>query len=193
MDPTAPPQRSGVSMWRVLLRIVLTLVPLLSLGMLAWVALLWLAVERRRLRDWLLFAAAGAAGVGGMALVGPDGGTRTTEGMVLLLGTALAVPAYYLAVEVGPRPAATPAHPYSDRYPQPYQHQHQHQHHQQPHPYAYAPPPVPGYPPPAPQPAPFPSTRPPAPTRPPTPPDRIGQVRAGLDELTAYLEQEDRR
>ncbi|MFE4519419.1 hypothetical protein ACFRMQ_35170 [Kitasatospora sp. NPDC056783] len=191
MYPTAPPKRPGVRVWRVLLRIVLVLVPLLSLGMLGWVALLWLAVEHRRTRDWLAFAAAGATGVGGLALVGPDGGTHTTAGMVLLLGTALAVPAYYLAVELGPRPEAAPLP-------------------SQPHPY----PPVPGY-------APAPVVRHLSPVRDPSPvryppvqapppvghppavppvfrpvparPDRIGEVRAGLDELSAYLEREDHR
>ncbi|MGX9885430.1 hypothetical protein [Streptomyces sp. NPDC002276] len=184
MYPTAPSKRPGVRVWRVLLRIVLVLVPLLSLGMLAWVALLWLAVERRRLRNWLAFVAAGATGVGGLALAGPDDGPHTTAGIVLLLGTALAVPAYYLAVELGPRPATAPPPSYP---PAPTDARvRARTGRAAPLPVQY--PPVQA-PPRAEQPPAVPPGFQPAPGQ----PDRIGEVRAGLDELSAYLEREDRR
>ncbi|MDH6138545.1 hypothetical protein P3T35_000522 [Kitasatospora sp. GP30] len=179
--PTAPPRGRGVSAWRVLLRVLLTAVPVLSIGILAWVSMLWLALVHRRTRDWLMLALATATAIGGLALIGPsDGqGWQTTAGMVLLLGTAVFVPAYFLAVElrpqrtVGLRPQRT-----AELWPQqwtvetvpgqgipvtpPAQGS-----------TVVLPPMQPGYPPVLPR------------------QDRIGEVRAGLDELSAYLQRQD--
>ncbi|MCC9311349.1 hypothetical protein LN042_30535 [Kitasatospora sp. RB6PN24] len=185
--PTAPPRGPGASAWRVVLRVVLSIVPVLSIGMLGWVSMLWLALVHRRTRDWLMLVLTGATAIGGLALIGPsDGeGGQTTAGMVLLLGTAVFVPAYLLAVELRPQQpvgaAAVPG-PFAGaplvRSAQPVQHAQP----VQQVPLVQPVPPVrpsqplpPGYPPPG---------------RPRQ--DRIGEVRAGLDELSAYLQQQDR-
>ncbi|GAA5020719.1 hypothetical protein [Kitasatospora paranensis] len=144
--PAPPRRRRAAQAGTVLLRIVLTVVPLVSLGMLGWITMLKPAIVHRRTRDWLLFGASAAASVGGIVLIGTSTGDtdwRATTGVVLLLGTAVVVPAYFLAVDLRPPRAPEPAPP--------------------------ARPPV-GMP----------------------RPDRIGQVRAGLDELSAYLEQQER-
>jgi hypothetical protein len=144
--PAPPRRRRAAQAGTVLLRIVLTVVPLVSMGMLGWVTMLKPAIVHRRLRDWLLFGATAAASVGGIVLVGTSTGEsdwRATSGMVLLLGTAFAVPAYFLAVDLRPPRAPEPVRPIRPPVVMPRQ-------------------------------------------------DRIGQVRAGLDELSAYLEQQDR-
>ncbi|MFJ9696778.1 hypothetical protein [Kitasatospora sp. NPDC101183] len=180
---TAPPPRRGARVWRVLLRVLLTAVPVLSIGMLSWVSMLYLALVHRRVRDWLVFVAVAAASIGGLVLVGPSGkdGWQVTTGVVLLLAAMVFAPAYFLAVDLRLRPSGGPApapgHPYAG------------------HPY-------PGHPPYA--------GHPPYPGHPYAGPppqdrvgqdrvgqdrvgqDRIGQVKDGLDELSAYLERQER-
>jgi hypothetical protein len=96
--------------------------------------------------------------------------------VLLMFGMAAAVPVYYLMVELRPRPTA-PVHQYSvHQYPV----------------YQYSSPQYPASPYPSPQ---YPSPPYPSPQHPVQQPQpgRIGQVRAGLDELSAYLDQQERR
>ncbi|GAA4881438.1 hypothetical protein [Kitasatospora terrestris] len=167
-DPTPPGPSRAVRAWTMAARIVLAAVSLASLGMLAWVPMLWPALVHRRVRDWLLFAGTGVASVGGMALVGTADDWRTTVGMVFLLGNAVFVSAYVLAVRLRPRPGATAGTlPHRPAWPD-----------------AALPDPARAVP------APVPPAYPPAAVPPPQ--DRIGQVRAGLDELSSYLQRQDR-
>ncbi|MFG2819855.1 hypothetical protein ACGFX4_10555 [Kitasatospora sp. NPDC048365] len=166
-DPTPPGPSRAVRAWTMAARIVLAAVSLASLGMLAWIPMLWPALVHRRIRDWLLFAGVGVASVSGMALVGTTEDWRTDLGMVFLLGNAVFVSAYVLAVRLRPRPQVPAgAWPHRPAWPDP----------ALPGPaWAVPPPAPPAYPPAA------------------VPPqDRIGQVRAGLDELSSYLQQQDR-
>ncbi|KQV15964.1 hypothetical protein [Kitasatospora sp. Root107] len=151
--PTPPARRRAVRAGIMLLRIVLAAVPVVSVGMLSWIPMLWPALVHRRSRDWLLFGGAAAASIGGMALVGTMNDWRSHLGMVILLADAVAASAYFLAVDLNPRRAPGTARP-ADLVP--------------------GPPAPPGYPP-------FGIPR----------QDRIGEVRAGLDELSAYLRQQD--
>ncbi|TQF04815.1 hypothetical protein E6W39_24550 [Kitasatospora acidiphila] len=187
--PTAPPRGRGVSAWRVLLRVLLTVVPVLSIGIMAWVSMLWLALVHRRTRDWLMLALAAATAIGGLALIGPsDGqGWQTTAGMVLLLGTAVFVPAYFLAVELRPQRAVQLQSQRTAEF------QPQRTAELRPQQWTLETAPGQGIP-----------VTPPAqgntvvlpPLQPGYPPvlprqDRIGEVRAGLDELSAYLQRQD--
>jgi hypothetical protein len=79
-------------------------VPILSLGLLAFVPFLWLALIRRRTRDWVVLAAYLAA-VGALAafavtyaLAGhyDQGGTAWTDGVVILSGLMVIAPAHTL-------------------------------------------------------------------------------------------------
>ncbi|MDJ0380609.1 hypothetical protein [Streptomyces sp. G-G2] len=175
-------QRSQV--YAVTLRVIFTLVPLLSFGFLAWVTMLRLAIVTRARRDWVLFVLSAACGILGFGLVGadpvPNGrGTQTDIGMLLSLATGVASLSYFLYADLRrqQRPAAT------DWYPPPMPQQPRHQ------PYGYGYPPQSATPAPAPprQTRPLPQSQQPA--APPSPP-RIGQVRAELDELSELLRQQ---
>ncbi|CAM5465714.1 hypothetical protein SAVIM338S_03034 [Streptomyces avidinii] len=189
----------------VALRVLFTLLPILTCGFLAWGSLLRLAVVTRRPRDWWLVGAAGALEVFWLAMIGADPTPDTTGwqsdfGAVGTLCTALAVCAYYLVADIrhherlkAARAAGwypQPASPYaplqqetrpSYGYPQaPHQLPHQTPHTPQ-QTGRQTPLPVP---PAAPHQAPEPA---PAPTTPP----RIGQVRAELDELSELLRRRE--
>lgn len=193
--PGIPPQHGhqpdsgGV----VALRVLFTLLPILTCGFLAWGSLLRLAVVTRRSRDWWLVAVAGALEIFWLVMIGADTTPDTTGwqsdvGAVGTLCTGLGVCAYYLVADIryyeqlkAARAAGwypQPASPYaplqetrpSYGYP-PAPHQLPRQ----------APQPVP---PTVPQQAPEPA---PAPTTPP----RIGQVRAELDELSELLRRRE--
>ncbi|WP_280665191.1 MULTISPECIES: hypothetical protein [unclassified Kitasatospora] len=143
-------------MGTVLLRIVLTAVPVLSLGMLGWIPMLRLAIVHRRVRDWLLFGASLMASVAAIVLAGcnAENSWQSTTGIWLTLGTAVLVAAYFPAADLRPRRANVAPRPADVRT--------------------------------------APVGRPvgmaPGLAR----RDRIGQVRAELDELSAYLQQQDR-
>ncbi|MDH6577316.1 hypothetical protein [Kitasatospora sp. MAP5-34] len=150
---TTPQRRRGARVGTVLLRVVLTAVPVLSLGMLGWIPMLRLAIVHNRGRDWLFFGASAVASVAGIVLIGcnaDDSSWQTTTGMVLLLGTAVSVAAYFPAADLRP-------------------------------PRAYGTPRMADV-------RTAPAGPPPGMAR----QDRIGQVRAELDELSAYLQQQDR-
>ncbi len=188
--PMPPPRRSTAS-WVgiVALRILLVLVPPLTLGGLAFVPLVRVAAVRRRARDWALCGTVALLSVAGFALIGTtdnDDNWQTVVGLMDILGLALLCPLYFLVAELrwqNPRhgPAYLPVPGYPQPYPAPY-----------PRPYQY---PNAGAPPYS---TPPPSTPPPYPARP-APPGvpaapaggRIDQVRAELDELSAYLHAQE--
>ncbi|QEU93873.1 hypothetical protein [Streptomyces kanamyceticus] len=161
--PPPPPPPSGGS--PVTLRVLFVALAVVSCGMLAWAALLRLALVTRKAYDWVLFGLVVALDVLALALVGIDKGVEDFEGpgntgMVILLCTMLAVVAYYLYADI----------------------RHFSRYRQRP-PTGYVPPqaqPGYGYPPPYQQ----------APAQAPAP-ARIHQVRAELDELSDYLRKQE--
>ncbi|WP_438487599.1 hypothetical protein [Streptomyces sp. S186] len=179
------------------LRVLFVAATVLSLGFLAWAAMLRAALVQRRPLGWWLFAGQVTLFIGTCVLIVsfPETDWRTNLGVGLLLLQIAGVVAYYLAVDL--RAERTPAHaapPTSPHYPA------------APFSPLYAPPPYPVPPGAAPgnpyattagaaQP---PQPAPPAPYAPehrppPPPPQRIDQVRAELDELSDYLRKEQGR
>ncbi|MFF3912974.1 hypothetical protein ACFYZB_05695 [Streptomyces sp. NPDC001852] len=192
--------------WLVLLRVLFVATGFFSIGLLAWVMLLRLAIVTRRALDWCLFAAALVADVLSLVLVGTESGddVHTSAGyfgMFLLLGTLVATIAYYLAADI--RHFALRQQAYAAQragragyaYPGP----------ANPYTAATVPtvpighagrdtpfPPAPHTPPPMPHaPVPQPPLTTPPPQRP--APSHIDQVRAELDELSDYLRKHDGR
>ncbi|MFI1679236.1 hypothetical protein [Streptomyces sp. NPDC020607] len=196
------------------LRVMFVVLTVLTCGLLAWAAMLRLALVTRKAHNWALFGVVTALDVLAIALVGADPGEDEFQGpgsagMVVMLCTMVAAVAYYLYGDI--------RHFSPYRRPQP-SHQHQPQSQSQPQPQQYtgyvpqqpqasygypqqtAPAPAPGPihlqptqlghqlghtpPPHAPSPAPA-----PAPVRP--APVRIDQVRAELDELSDYLRKQE--
>ncbi|MBX9398514.1 hypothetical protein K4749_34275 [Streptomyces sp. TRM72054] len=213
-QPVKQPPRTA---WLVLMRVVFVVISILSLGFLTWTMLLRLAIVTRRSLDWGLFVAVLAIDILAIVLLGTESGDQIHTaggwtGLTLLLGTLVAVIAYYLAAEVrhfhqlrygtGYAPGPTPAYGYPQP-PTPYTtgtaaphtpHTPPTAHTPQRPPHAPQPPlpqgaAVPHTPPPTPRPT---SARPPIPTPPPQRPvpARIDQVRAELDELSDYLRKQ---
>ncbi len=187
--PIPPPRRSPAAQVGVVaLRILLMAVPPCTLGFLAFVPLVRVAAVRRRAVDWVLCCVVALLSVAGFALIATsdDDSWQTAVGLMDIFGLALLCPLYFLVAELrwqNGRSASAylpvPGHPLP--YPAPYQY---------PNagvpPYSAPPPyPVPPAPPstPAPRPAPAPIPGPASSAN-----DRIGQVRAELDELSAYLQ-----
>ncbi|MER5550165.1 hypothetical protein ABT001_00465 [Streptomyces sp. NPDC002793] len=213
--PEQQPTRRPSSATLITLRVLFIALALLSCGVLAWAAMLRLAVVTRRPRDWWLFGLVLVLNVGLIAYIGalPSDEDVMTDGQaVVLLAWILVVfggtVTYYLYAEIrhygpygasrgaphaGPHtgPQAGPqAGPQVGPYTGPYG--------------GYAPQrvgpatPTPphGYPP-APRQSPAAATPPPAtpPARPSdaprtAAPQRLDQVRAELDELSDYLRKE---
>ncbi|MFD5145106.1 hypothetical protein [Streptomyces sp. NPDC058401] len=187
----------------VALRVLFALLPILSCGFLAWGTMLRLALVTRKSRDWWLLGASVGVEVLSLALIGADpsadaSGPQGNAGAFGTLLNGLVVCIYYLvadirhfeALKAGPAAAGwypPPASPYvppqqqtgpAYGYPPaaqtaPQQQRQQPQQHQQPQ----QPPHRPQQP--APESAPA-----------PTPPPRIGQVRAELDELSELLRRQ---
>ncbi|MFE9043300.1 hypothetical protein ACFYOG_20675 [Streptomyces sp. NPDC007818] len=200
--PAAPAPRpgGGPSAGTVAVRVLVAAAVVLSLGFLAWVAMLRLAIMRRTVLDWVLFWTQVAATIGCFVLLQEDdqNSWQVNVGAALILVMAAAVTWHYLAADIRHHRAAPAPGPY----PPP--------HATAPgHPHAYGYPPVnpatavtvPGpnpYAPqgPAPAPNPYASTPPApagqAPVNTPTPPPspRIDQVRAELDELSDLLRKD---
>ncbi|MGG2462556.1 hypothetical protein ACO0M4_22520 [Streptomyces sp. RGM 3693] len=198
--PHRPPARGTV----LALRVVFVAATVLSLGFLAWAAMLRAAIVQRRPLGWWLFAGDLALFLGTCVLIVsfPETDWRTNLGVALLLLQIAAVVAYYLFVDIraarphfaGPvpptYPAGPPLHPYAPAPPPLHPHPSLHAQETQPYP-VVGPAPVNPYAttatglPPQPAPAhPAPGPRP--------QPQRIDQVRAELDELSDYLRQEGR-
>jgi hypothetical protein len=190
---TAPPQPRPTRWTVIVLRVLFTALPVVTIGVCAFGSVLRLDVAQRRPVDWMLTPIVGALGMAGFVMVGvTDGGNSwpSNTGMTFLLVCALVTPTYFLIMDIrAPQnPQARPAGPVAA------------------HPYPYAPGPVQG-------PAPgavhghitsapgvagpggaFPGygqQRPAAPTPPAGP--RISQVRAELDELSDFLRKEEGR
>ncbi|MEV6356561.1 hypothetical protein [Streptomyces hydrogenans] len=208
--PAAPAPRpgGGPSAGTVAVRVLVTAAVVLSLGLLAWVAMLRLAIMRRTVLDWALFWLQLAATIGCFVLLQEDdqNSWQINVGAGLVIAMATAVTAHYLAADIKHHRAPAAPGPYP---PLP------------PHPHAHAP--AYGYPPvnpgtaatvpggypqqsrtpnpyatPAPHPTPTPTPAP-HPTQAPTPAPgaaspanspRIDQVRAELDELSDLLRKE---
>ncbi|WP_137988926.1 hypothetical protein [Streptomyces vilmorinianum] len=173
--PMAPP-RPGPSAGVIVVRVILCLVVVLSLGSLAWIAMLRIAIMRRRGRDWALFWGQLVLNIACLATLEQRLADHwiSNVGMAGLLVQMAAVTAYYLVADIRHHqppavlPWAPPPPQMSPQMPP-----------QMP-PYGY------GYPPPQPPP---PTTLPPT-TPPPGP--RIDQVRAELDELSHLLRKDPR-
>ncbi|MFF0726649.1 hypothetical protein [Streptomyces sp. NPDC004134] len=191
-----PEPRSASPALRVVLRVVFTAVAVASLGLLAWAAMLRLAILRRTRLDWVLFWASVAVAVGALAMLATVDGQklpawRENTGGILLIVLIVSVVPWFLTVDIqhhreaagrrfgagGPVPPyghpGAPVPPPYGQHPSPYA--------QGPGPYAHdTPPPPPGAAPP--QPA---APQPPAPDAP-----RAARVRAELDELSDLLRRE---
>lgn len=160
-----PPQRRSPAMRVVVVlwRVVLALVPLVTLGILGWVPLVWLAVTRRRTQDWVMlcltaFLCTGSLFLGGYTDSYDNWQTNVGVAALLMLGVFCSV--YFLFNDLRRRGERRPSPPVHQPYP--------------PH--------LAGY-------GPGPSPLPPAPI---APGGRIDQVKAELDELSAYLREHQR-
>ncbi|MFE4986551.1 MULTISPECIES: hypothetical protein [unclassified Streptomyces] len=207
----APPRAAGPSAATITVRVLITVLVVLSLGFLAWVAMLRIAIMRRTGRDWALFWAQLVLNIGCVVPLEQRFADTwmNTAGMIVLLVQMAIVTCYFLVVDIRhhqpapvvimvPSPQPQQAYPYGTP----------------PHGYAtpgYATPGY-GYPPaavtapspgqapgqaPAPgpiqgsAPSPYVPTPPPGQAPPPLPghAPRIEQVRAELDELSDLLRQ----
>ncbi|MGW0789055.1 hypothetical protein ACWD04_12555 [Streptomyces sp. NPDC002911] len=205
--PEQQPTRRPSSATLITLRVVFVALALLSCGVLAWAAMLRLAIVTRRQRDWWLFGLVLVLNAGLIAYIAslPDDEEVMTDGQaVVMLSWILVVfvgtVTYYLYTEIrhygpygGPRSA-----PHAGPYAGPYGGYTPH------HVAATHAPPSYGYPPapqqrPAVTPPPAPRSATPPPAAPPAPPSdpprtaapqRLDQVRAELDELSDYLRKE---
>jgi hypothetical protein len=167
-------------------RVGLAALGFVTCGLLSWVGLVRLAVRRKRPLDWGVLAATIVLLVLAVVLGGGDG-PGSGFGTGLLICIWLGAPAYFVAADImhvrqleaakaaaGGYPAQTPPPPATGAYGYPTVPS-------QPGPAAagYGYPPVVAAPPPAVPPAAG------------TDPNRIGQVRAELDELSDLLRRED--
>ncbi|WP_030897571.1 hypothetical protein [Streptomyces sp. NRRL F-5126] len=183
-----PPVRARMSgVAAVALRVLLMVCSLGSIGLLAFVPLLRIAVLRRRWYDWALMGVSLPGAIALFALVGtqPKDAAVTNISLAALMVIAVAAAVYLLVFDIrrcrrartgpvaplSPAPVIPPAIPggYGYGCPPPYAPP------APPRTYAYGqPPPMPSAPP-----------APPSPAHP-----RIEQVRAELDELSALLRKE---
>ncbi|MEU3178134.1 hypothetical protein ABZ685_07600 [Streptomyces albidoflavus] len=211
--PAAPKPQGPSREARVWLRVLFTALAVMSCGFFAFGALIRLACVTRRAKDWVLTGLSAACTVLAIGMM-PEGDDSTTVmddvavGFILL--NMVAVVTYFLWADIrhdrtlygtghpgapGPHLAAPyPPHGVTRPTTAPLQHHPYPQPPQQPHPQQHSTPPT------APTgvgdawarpqtgPAPTPAGPRPAPgTPPPGGPARIDQVRAELDELSAYL------
>ncbi|MBP3077739.1 hypothetical protein OHB02_19610 [Streptomyces albidoflavus] len=211
--PAAPKPQGPSREARVWLRVLFTALAVMSCGFFAFGALIRLACVTRRAKDWVLTGLSAACTVLAIGMM-PEGDDSTTVmddvavGFILL--NMVAVVTYFLWADIrhdrtlygtghpgapGPHLAAPyPPHGVTRPTTAPLQHHPYPQHPQQPHPQQhYTPPTAPtgvgdAWARPQTGPAPTPAGPRPAPgTPPPGGPARIDQVRAELDELSAYL------
>ncbi|MFD3875409.1 hypothetical protein [Streptomyces sp. NPDC058623] len=191
--PGIPPQQGPhghrpTSSTVVTLRVLFAVLPVISCGFLAWGAMLRLALVTRKSRDWILLVVSGLLAVVWMTFIQLDP-TAETNGWQGNLGaggsilTGFATCVYFLIADIKHHEALASAPPAAGWYPQPTGGPPYMPPRQQTNP-AY------GYPPAhTPVPGPAHTPVPGVPRNPPhaTPPPRIGQVRAELDELSELL------
>ncbi|MGW5780494.1 hypothetical protein [Streptomyces sp. NPDC003863] len=193
MPTPAAPRSAGPTAATITVRVLITVLVILSLGFLAWVAMLRIAIMRRSARDWGLFWGQLVLNIACLVPLEQHfaGTWMNTAGMIVLLVQMALVTCYFLVVDIRhhqPAPVVVMV-PSAGAPPYPY------------------PAPGYGYPPGAvttpgrvPGPNPYAAAPPPAqvPPSPPAQAHRIDQVRAELDELSDLLrknapEGEDRR
>ncbi|MFJ6855377.1 hypothetical protein ACIQM3_33465 [Streptomyces sp. NPDC091271] len=204
--PEQQPKRSPSSATLVTLRVVFVALALLSCGLLAWAAMLRLAIVTRKQRDWWLFGLVLALNAGLIAYLGslpPEEEVMTDGQAIITLSWMLVVfvgtVTYYLYTDIrhfGPY-GGPPAGPHGVSRQGPYGAPYGGPHPGAPSfpstgfgPRQASPSPAYGYPP-----APRQSPTPPPPAAPsdtprPAAPQRLDQVRAELDELSDYLRKE---
>ncbi|MFJ8586000.1 hypothetical protein ACIRD2_15245 [Streptomyces sp. NPDC093595] len=197
MTPPRPAVTAGV----IAVRVIICVLIVLTLGMLAWVAMLRIAIMRRTGRDWALFWGQLVLNIACLATLEQRLADHwiSNVGMAGLLLQLAGVVTYYLIVDIHHHqrvPAAAPhGHVPLPAYGPPPQYGYG-------HPPAPAPAHAPAHPTgplatpvPAPAPAPLPVQPPPQPPRPPAGPPaphrHIDQVRAELDELSDLLRRND--
>ncbi|MGW5275368.1 hypothetical protein ACWEQP_22890 [Streptomyces sp. NPDC004044] len=188
-----PPRRLPSRAWIVSMRVLFVVLSVGSIGLLLWAPLLRLAIVRRRTSDWWLTGAGFVFVCVLLPIIGRDGSNADANGIdfvliPMLLLAMLGAPVYYLIADirhyeqlekqpfVGGYLPPVPGYGYPTapvQQPRPAQPQ-QYQQHQPPryqtaHPQSSQPQPAP------------------------TPPHRIDQVRAELDELSDYLRKEEDR
>ncbi|MGW6983632.1 hypothetical protein ACWGE1_30025 [Streptomyces sp. NPDC054932] len=185
--PGLPPQHGPQSNSGgvVALRVVFMLLPILSCGFLAWGAMLRLALVTRKSRDWTLMVASGVLAVVWMTLIQIDptpdvNGWQGNLGAGGSIFTGFAICVYFLVADIKHHEALRTA-PTAQWYPgqsAPYTHP-QSSGPAYGYPQATAPTQISGRTPAVPQVPPQ-----------PTPPPRLGQVRAELDELSELLRKQ---
>ncbi|MFD3558519.1 hypothetical protein ACFWVU_02460 [Streptomyces sp. NPDC058686] len=100
-----PPQRTSHGV-QIGLRVLFVALAVLSIGFLAWTALLRLALTTRSRTDWIIFASVAALQAGTIALLATDPGVdefttwRGDAGMTILLITLAGVVSYYLVADI---------------------------------------------------------------------------------------------
>ncbi|MET8125762.1 hypothetical protein ABZV67_08375 [Streptomyces sp. NPDC005065] len=197
-----PPRRLPSRAWIVSMRVLFVVLSVGSIGLLLWAPLLRLAIVRRRTSDWWLTGAGFVLICVLLPIIGREGSDDPTGVdnvlIPLLLLAMVAAPAYYLVGDIrhyeqlrkerfGAGGYLPPGYGYTTmpvRQPLPAQPP-QYQPQPQRQPYSQPSQLQPQQQPPQPQPVPHAST--------PTPPHRIDQVRAELDELSDYLRKEEDR
>ncbi|CAM5389949.1 hypothetical protein GCM10010343_45450 [Streptomyces avidinii] len=170
------------------LRVVFMLLPILSCGFLAWGSMLRLALVTRKARDWALMVVSGILAVVWMTLIQIDptpdvNGWQGNLGAGGSIFTGFAICVYFLVADIKHHEALRNA-PTAQWYPQ-----------QAPYGHVQQPGPAYGYPPTTATTVPSTPTSTPTPVPPQvppqaTPPPRIGQVRAELDELSELLRKQ---
>ena len=162
-----PLPRRGARAARVILRLLFIAIPPATIGILSWLPMLRLAVRSRRGRDWFWCGAVAVLATGAFVLVGQsndDNSWQTGLGTAGLILLALGVPVYFLVADLrwfDAHRSGTASSIASN---------------------TASPTDLPGtgYPPVVPWPA-----------APAAPSGRIEQVRAELDELSAYLRNQE--
>lgn len=191
--PGLPPQHGHqpTSTGVVTLRVLFTLLPVLSCGFFAFGSMLRLALVTRKTHDWVLTAVSFALAVSWIVLIGMDptedaSGWQGNVGAGGSIFSGLAICVYFLVADIKHyevRPQAAHWYP-AQAAPAPYT---------PPQPQTRPQPPVQGYGYPPAQPQPQVPAQPPMPPQHHTPPPRIGQVRAELDELSELLRKQPPR
>ncbi|WP_392753336.1 hypothetical protein [Streptomyces sp. LN590] len=205
-----PPRRLPSRAWIVSMRVLFVVLSVCSIGLLLWAPLLRLAIVRRRTSDWWLTGAGFVFICVLLPIIGRDGSNADANGIdfvliPMLFLAMLGAPVYYLVADIRhyeqleKQPFAggylPPGYGYTTvpvQQPRPAQSQ---QYQQQPQPQQYQQHQPPRYQPHS-QGGAHPGSSQAQPAQrasAPTPPHRIDQVRAELDELSDYLRKEEDR